>query len=534
MKKSEFEELKRQQVFKPSTSKTKSFLKKAVAISLASFLTGVFVGCRPSNEVTPNVNPNPGIETPIEPENPTPENPTPENPTPEVPAQIPTATINAFVESLQNDNYSFKKKIDDNMVSHFIDGKDLYIKVSNNEKYFYTYKDSQMYFFEFDQTESSWIKTKTSEITSFDSLIYDTLASTEWNNFDEDTNTVTGTCGTLEYSLNLSSGELSGDIVGEIYNINKTNVILPTSYIDRTGDIVIDPSESTEPSDPSEPTDPSNPSDESENIYEIVGGKYVFDVVALKDVLLNWMQGDNQFGKDVLAEKSYTEASTDDIIYVQATSEKIEFGYTYHNSDKKYFLASYLDDDDLYAKLQSGDIQTKEEFVTFLNGMKIAKFKSSKEREEIDTTITDADFETLTQNTFTKLEEKGTQGSSINNDFPETKLENFSNAEVLYGFKTKNSDTTAGLDLGWMQQWHQYYIVKYDDNIEFVDFRLAGSTSNGENDAVKNALRNTKYWMIGNLEREDIDDNNAKLYDNASAKAMNYDILLNKKEREFV
>ena len=126
----------------------------------------------------------------------------------------------------------------------------------------------------------------------------------------------------------------------------------------------------------------------------------------------------------------------------------------------------------------------------------------------------------------------------INNDFPETRLENFSDAEVLYGFKTKNTDTSAGADLGYIQSWDQYYVLEYNNNIEFVNYHVTGSTSNGVNNSVENVLQNTNYWMISSIERQDIDDNNAELYNEAEAQTMSYsseiDILLNKKEREFV
>ncbi len=523
-------ELSENQIKAIAKNKSRTKFTKALTITLAGVLCGALIACKSEPTSKPITSPTSS------------ENPNTELENPAVEAEIPTEEINKFVSSLTNDNYSFKKQIDGQLVAHYVDGNDLYIKISDDEKYYYTYENGQMYYFEYDQNEESWVKTKSTTLTNFDSLIYDTLNATEWKSYDEDANTVTGTYQAVEYSLNLSNGTLSGGIVGEIYNVDDTNVIIPTTYIDKTIEIDPTPSGPENPQDPENPENPEKPVEppvsESENIYEIVGSEYVFDVVALKEVLLNWMQGDNQFGKDVYAEKKLSDIITDDIVFIEAEKEYLEMACIFSSENKKYFQRSYFNDETLYTKISNGEIQTKEEFENYLNSIVIKKFKFVDPDVEIDTTISATDFETLTENTFTKLEEKGTQGSSINNDFPETRLENFSDAEVLYGFKCVDGDVSAGADLGYRRAIKTYYLVNYNNNIEFINFELYGSTSNGKNNALENILENTNYWMIGYIDREDIDDNNAELYNEANAQTMSYspeiDILLNKKEREFI
>ena len=515
----------------------RAFIKKAFIVTLSLIMSATaFVGCKSSENSTSNssgseiVDSSGGfvdgseIEGPTTPNEPEPSIPT--KPTEPVVEEIPTEGIQDFIGDLSLGNYTYEKQTEQGVESYLIDDNMMFTKVANESGVYYSYENAKMYKFVYDKDSESYFKYNEDELISFDSVVYDTLVSTDWKSFDKDADVVTGTSGSLEYSLNLTEKTLTGDVVGRVYDISTTNILKPTYVVDKTvEEPVIEPEEPVV-------TDPVIT--KTNNIYEVVDGEYVFDVVAMKEVLLNWMKGDNQYGKDFAAQRTYNAtAMTDDIIYVNASETNIEFGYVYHNSAAKYFVSSYFEDTSLYAKIQSGEIKTKEQFDTYLNSINhILNLTNSRDKVEIDTTISDENFDTLTERVFDRMENKGTQGTTKNNDFPETKLENFSDAEILYGFKTVSSSAIAAHDLGIQKTWFQYYLINYNDNIELVSLAVSSSISNAVTE-LDNVLNDkSDWWMIISCKRENCNEKNKEIYQTNTMVATNNIVTNEEKERE--
>ena len=102
------------------------------------------------------------------------------------------------------------------------------------------------------------------------------------------------------------------------------------------------------------------------------------------------------------------------------------------------------------------------------------------------------------------------QGDSVNNEGQKTTK--FAHAKVLFGFKTLNSHTVAGADLGNRQDWNQYYLVEIDGKIEFINFGIIASID-GIGDAIYKVVNNSeKRWMVSTLFERELDAGNLELY----------------------
>ena len=432
---------------------------------------------------------------------------------------IPYQKIGEFIGNLKVDNYSFRHDTDKGSTSYYFADDLMYVKEHNDKEYgvFYYYIDDKMYKMEYNDTDKNWERSACEKNYDYSKIAYDYLNSTDWRAYDAETNTAKGNRIDVDYFVNLTTGVVYGDIQGEFFNVNRTVLHLPTDYIDKDN-----------------PTSIKNP---NQPIYEIKNGEYVFDVVAIKDVLLTWMKGENKFDKDYMAALLYGNQVTDDIIYVNATKDKIGFGILFNNGTNNFYCGAYLNNSELYSKINDGSIKTKSQLIQYLMQIKKAELSIDANHIKIDTEISDTDFNTLTERVFNRLENKGTQGNSVNNDFPSTKLEDFSKAKVLYGFKTQRSNESAGCDLGWMRAWDQYYLVEYNGQIEFIKCAVASSTTNNSNE-LHNVLENNEdKWMVSTLDREIINKENSKLYETSTIKTVNYGLstmATNKKEREFI
>lgn len=451
---------------------------------------------------------------------------TPEVPVePELPA-IPYDRIEDLLSELSLGNYTFDKQTEQGKTSYLIDNDLVFTKSSTDEYgHYYSYENGKMYKIVFVEDEEKYHKYDEKELLSFDNFIYDTLVSTNWTAFDEAEDVVSGNVGELDYSLDLTDKTLSGELSGKIYDINSTVVMKPSYIVDKTEkDPVIDPDNPE--------IDP--PVVQSENIYEVVDGKYVFNIVAIRDVILNWMKGDNQYGKDFLAAKHYSNSVTEDIIYVNADTSRFEWGYRYANeNNEKIFQRAYIDNAKLYQNILDGTIKTKSQFADFMFDIVKAQLNPI-DTVAIDSNVNEENFEILTQRVFNRLENKGVQANSINNDLPETKLAGFSDAEVLCGFKATSSITSAAFDMGFKKTWSQYYLIKYCGEVELVEIKVSSSV-NDTSDELKHVLENNSgKWMINEITRKECALDNELLYQKDTVATASVHPVIQEKKRELI
>lgn len=215
-------------------------------------------------------------------------------------------------------------------------------------------------------------------------------------------------------------------------------------------------------------------------------GEYIFNIPAMVDVLTNWIQGDNQYSKDYLAEFWMTEnARLVKVLYLN-TDINYNFGVIVIaeiNGDRNITTINF-NDENFYIKIQNKTIKAINDLKKYLWATNYKQFRPEDsityEYSTIDATPAQlSEFNLMTKNILTKIATKGFQGSSIK-DTPVNPIPEYANAQVLFGFKTEKSGTSAGLDLGYVRSWEQYYILNINGDLEFVKIYISSSVTVGD------------------------------------------------------
>ena len=374
------------------------------------------------------------------------------------PAEIPVAEINAFAESLKGGNFTTyaanttRKQVGD-MVELEMQGEfHKIVSLENGVNYVYDY----------DGTQNKWTKDFL-EIPidgPFTNSYVEMFGDTTWTSYDAQTGVVSGIWTPDAETLAQYQGAVSAEnpvdfkftedgvelgllgTTARIYDINKTQITLPQAYIDNTI--------------------------ENNDIYTVdEQGNYDFNLVLMKEVLLDWMKGNNQYNKEIFTEVTASnDVETKDILFIEASENNISVSFLAHwKTDDALTLESLtIIDRDLYSAIQNQTIKTKEEFATHLHNMKRNRV-SKGNYITIDTTLSKSDFETITTNIFNHLVNVGTHHFSINEEG--VKHPEYADAKVLFGFSDKGGDN-IGYDLG--QTWTQrfYYLIEINGQIELL------------------------------------------------------------------
>ena len=253
-------------------------------------------------------------------------------------------------------------------------------------------------------------------------------------------------------------------------------------------------------------------------------GEYIFNIPAMVDVLTNWIQGDNQYSKDYLAEFWMTEnARLVKVLYLNANIN-YNFGVIVIaeiNGERNSTTINF-NDENFYIKIQDKTIKTMNDLKKYLWSTNYKQFRPENsityEYTTIDATPAQlSEFNLMTKNILTKIATKGFQTESIKNPY-QNPIPEYANAEVLFGFKTEAGGMVAGLDFGYFQSWEQYYVLNINGNLEFVKIGIASSVTVGDYVATEkgNVLSaNDKGYLLNvNLfERTPIAAENTELFD---------------------
>ncbi len=400
-----------------------------------------------------------------------------ENTNPE-PAEIPTEKIEAFKTRLQNKNFTFETE-----GTTFLIANDTYEKIeSNNNAKIYRTEDEIKYEYTFDAAENKWTKDFSEVSTDFSSQILNYFENATFDSYDSQTGVIVGKIGTNYFSLVLSENGATisnADRTFEISNVGSTTIDIPQTYIDNTI--------------------------ENNDIYTVdEQGNYDFNLVLMKEVLLDWMKGNNRYGRDFLTEFTYNDTLTiQDIIYVNASKENIDIGLLTWCEEQLRYQELQINDKDLYTALANQNLKTKDEFSAHLYNMKKTRTRFS-DAIKIDTSLSKSDFETITTNIFNHLVNVGTQ-SSINEEgelHPE-----YANAKVLFGFVNKGGDG-VGYDMGVNHYYNFYYFIEIENELKLLDIPLAVSSSL---DNIKNDI--PRRWVISKSlnYKQNINNGNEKI-----------------------
>lgn len=454
-------------------------------------------GDPPTSQVTPST-PTPGPTDPV---------------TPPVVEKVPVEQIEAFIKlldsnytyAIQNGSSDFTKGLIDEgalqVYTSMYDTRGAYTVVEGDKTYSYTY----------DSSDAKWHK-REAEALDFDSLIVDKLVAAEWTAYNKDTGVFTGTFDGRTVSAQIkTNGDVTEIVIAdgegfkfEVYDIDSTVVTMP------------DPSKIVDHTTPSveppvvEPPIVEPPVVDTTSIYTVdAQGKYDFNIVLMRDIMDAWLKGENQWGKDVVAQRILAStAETENVVYVNPSEDGIEFGVQYSSNGKSHFRNFTITDPTLVAGFADQSIQTQDEFVAYLNSIAIAKVELGEKPITIDTAISDADMEAIAENIFDRLATVGVQAEGITSTgTPITGLEN---VEIIKGFKSVASSVSAGAGLGYMTESKYYYLVEVDGKVEFVEVAVDATE---HQDLNYHVINNTEgKWLIASCERTSLEEDNKDLW----------------------
>lgn len=512
--KNEVEEISEVNV--PRAPKKSSGILKRVAVftlALAMTATAVFTmaGCGntkdPPSSITTPVTPTPPDSTPID--------PTPVTPVDPPVKIIPTEKVVKLLDDMGT-NYTYSFSSGNKDYNYYFDGDKVQIK-NNKERisdYHYISGD-KAYDLVYDKETGKWGRY---DATGFDvnSLIMDSLRGAEWTNYDEIQNYFEGTVNGKAMTLYLDDegGTLVGDgYYGCVSRIGETSVTLPTADKIYNADPTIDP------------TDPVVDT----ALYTIdTNGNYVFNIDAIQKAFMEITPNGN-----TLIDQVYKNCTilnniiVDNIVFINPTKDNFKIGVLMHPDPE------IGKDVDTTTRLSVINDQNGkwESFVSNPENNSIAKFKDfllttsklfkfdSKLNFKVEYTTIDADYETAHKEEFDKLtnsvmetvSEYGCKdtGTSEYRD----KIEEYKNAKVLFGIKTPAGKESAGLSMGYVSDWHQYYVLEVNGKLEFADFLIFSSTSNNVEDEKVNVINKNRRWhLIDSVVREELNPENTILY----------------------
>lgn len=512
--KNEVEEISEVNV--PRAPKKSSGILKRVAVftlALAMTATAVFTmaGCGntkdPPSSITTPVTPTPPDSTPID--------PTPITPVDPPVKIIPTEKVVKLLDDMGT-NYTYSFSSGNKDYNYYFDGDKIQIK-NNKERisdYHYISGD-KAYDLVYDKETGKWGRY---DATGFDvnSLIMDSLRGAEWTNYDEIQNYFEGTVNGKAMTLYLDDegGTLVGDgYYGCVSRIGETSVTLPTADKIYNADPTIDP------------TDPVVDT----ALYTIdTNGNYVFNIDAIQKAFMEITPNGN-----TLIDQVYKNCTilnniiVDNIVFINPTKDNFKIGVLMHPDPE------IGKDVDTTTRLSVINDQNGkwESFVSNPENNSIAKFKDfllttsklfkfdSKLNFKVEYTTIDADYETAHKEEFDKLtnsvmetvSEYGCKdtGTSEYRD----KIEEYKNAKVLFGIKTPAGKESAGLSMGYVSDWHQYYVLEVNGKLEFADFLIFSSTSNNVEDEKVNVINKNRRWhLIDSVVREELNPENTILY----------------------
>ena len=513
------------------------FLKKGTVLVLTVLLP--FTMLTACNDGKGGDGTTPGGNPPTQQTTPTP-TPGPTDPvTPPVVEKVPVEQIEAFIKlldsnytyAIQNGSSDFTKGLIDEgalqVYTSMYDTRGAYTVVEGDKTYSYTY----------DSSDAKWHK-REAEALDFDSLIVDKLVAAEWTAYNKDTGVFTGTFDGRTVSAQIkTNGDVTEIVIAdgegfkfEVYDIDSTVVTMPDPSK------IVDHTTTVEPP-VVEPPVVEPPVVDTTSIYTVdAQGRYDFNIVLMRDIMETWLKGENQWGKDVVAQRTLTSAAeTENVVYVNPSEDGIEFGVQYTNNGKSYFRNFTITDAVLTSGIENQTIKTEEEFVEYLNSIAIGKITIGDMSATIDTTISDADMETITENIFDRLATVGVQSEGIT--ATGSPISDFADVEIIKGFKSVASSATAGAGLGNKTTSTYYYLVDVAGKVEFVEVAVAATEHQDLNHYV---LNNTEgKWLIAKCERTSLEEDNKDLWvedevATLSARTTDADRVKNSKLKDYI
>lgn len=431
---------------------------------------------------------------------------------------VPVEEINAFVDSLSNVNYTLQKTTSTNSTLYKINGDNWHVFDGSNDKgYYYLVENNQAYLLNFNTDDNLWHKTAT-DLRDETTLIRSDLERANWTSYNSKTGEIEGTLNgeSVVMVLSENGAEISGNnFVYNIKDVGTTNVNLPSEE---------------------KIYDETNPPVVEEWLYKVnQDGSYSFNIQAMTNVL-------NEKGEDgkTWVDEYYRnlflfkDRYVDKVLFINPTSTSIKIGMDANQNGVKYFGSMICENGSWEEFLKTEENNSIEKFKEYLTSTKNPFELDDQIYYEYSTdTATEQqleDFNAMTLNILNRLENVGIQPTSINNEGKD-KIENYGDAEVLFGFKTAKPDRVqAGYDLGYTYNWDHYYVLNVEGQLEFAKMHIVVAENGGiENNVINNV---EGRWIITSIERENLDNGNLMLFgEKTEENALQKNVVINK-ERE--
>ena len=200
--------------------------------------------------------------------------------------------------------------------------------------------------------------------------------------------------------------------------------------------------------------------------------------------------------------------------------------YTVFHEDTETFSdiwTTYMPDFDAFLMAYESDMRQYKSNHEMIGKPKQSSKKpfkfDSKLNLKVEYTTIDADYETehkeefekLTESVMETVSEYGCKDTGVSEY--RDKIEEYKNAKILFGIKTPAGKESAGLSMGYVSEWHQYYVLEVEGKIEFADFAIFSSSSNNvENEKVNVLDKNRRWFLIDRVDRTKLATGNELLH----------------------
>ncbi len=241
-----------------------------------------------------------------------------------------------------------------------------------------------------------------------------------------------------------------------------------------------------------------------EYVYETVNGQREYNIPVLAKALEETLKADS-----TILTKANGGIKLDliKVTHIKRNEKGLGFG-TYCsgiNNSKSY---NYF----ILSESYTADKLTDKDFKKYLSQSSLTLRTGSN--CATSTLENDEEFKTMADNVLIKLAQDGFQGNSIKNKAEG--LNEFANAKVLFGYKTKNSGITPGGDMG-NQSASEFMLLVKKTNGKMEELNLKVGVANSQYGQNYNLLNlDTNKVLIIEFSRAEIDEKNAKLYENGS------------------
>lgn len=395
--------------------------------------------------------------------------------------------------AVQTRNFHYAETQDDLTVDYycqyFENGFNIKVSDANSEIYYARTENEDVYKIYKDE-KGNWVGEPTNEELTLARPFMLLEEDYVWTKYNE--NTLFGNKGEEDVTVHFAETSLTWDMGYETYGLNEI------------GKVSLQIPEFTDLTKPTE-----------EYVYQTVNGQREYNIPVLAKTLEETLKADSSILTKATAG---LKSEIIKVTHVKMNDDGLIFGAYYKRENSNLF--------GLYKISETKFIKEKltvESFGELLSSESILKNYGGATTCATSTLENDDEFNIMAQNVLTKLAQDGVQGNSINNKVQG--IPEFANAKILFGYKTKNSNANFAFDMGLQTYCNYCLIIDNKLKVEELNMRVSVACSAVNDDYYLTNL-DTNQVLIVNMEREEIDKDNTKLYENNAKISTNSPVAL--------